>query len=97
MCDCGSGAHGAGPYAVGRGLVEFVLAAHGGQVALSPLPNGGLSTSCQGCGESFVLRTFVQECPSCGGVHAVSPPRANDPEAIQFAGAGFAVSGLGRG
>lgn len=97
MCDCGSGTQGAGPYASGRGLVEFVLAAHGGQVANSPLPNGGLSTSCQGCGAAFVLKTFVQGCPSCGGVHAVSPPRANDAGAIQFAGADFGVTGAGRG
>jgi hypothetical protein len=39
-----------------------------------------------------VLETFVQSCPSCGGVHAVSPPRANDPAAIQFAGADFKLA-----
>ena len=90
MCDCGSTtAAGAGPFASGRALVEFVLRAHGGAVAGSPLPNGGLEHSCQGCGERFVLHTFVQECPACGGVHAVSPPRANDPTAIQFAGSDF--------
>ena len=89
MCDCGSGRAGAGPYATGRALVEFVLAAHGGQVAPSPLPNGGMALECQGCGKPFVLRTFVHPCPACGGVHAVSPPRANDPQAIQFAGADF--------
>lgn len=96
MCDCGSGVRGAGPYATGLGLVEFVLAAHGGQVAFSRLPNGGLSARCQGCGEPFKLETFVQACPACGGVHAVSPPRANDPEAIQFAGAGFTLTGGAR-
>ena len=91
MCDCGSGKAGGGPYATGRALVEFVLAAHGGEVALAPLPNGGMSINCQGCGKGFVLRKFVQSCPACGGVHAVSPPRANDPGAIQFAGAGFTL------
>lgn len=90
MCDCGSGNNGVGgPWAAGRALVEFVLAAHGGQVALSPLPNGGLRISCQGCGEAFLMKTFVQGCPACGGVHAVSPPRANDASAVQYAGANF--------
>lgn len=93
MCDCGSGksGSGAGPYATGRALVQFVLTAHDGEVALSPLPNGGMELDCQGCGQRFVLRTFVQSCPACGGVHAVSPPRANDPSAIQFAGAEFSL------
>ena len=90
MCDCGSTkTKGAGPFATGRELVNFVLRAHGGTVAGSQLPNGGLEHTCQGCGERFVLRTFVQKCPACGGVHAVSPPRANDPAAIQFAGSDF--------
>ena len=56
MCDCESSSSGAGPYASGRALVEFVLAAHGGEVALATLPNGGLETACQGCGSRFVLR-----------------------------------------
>lgn len=91
MCDCGSGRSGGGPYATGRALVEFVLTAHGGQVALSPLPNGGMALNCQGCGQEFVLRSYVSACPACGGVHAVAPPRADDPGAIQFAGAGFTL------
>jgi hypothetical protein len=33
----------------------------------------------------------VQSCPACGGVHAVSPPRAADPAAIQFAGTDFVL------
>ncbi len=90
MCDCGStGTTGGGPFSTGRELVEFVRAAHGGAVAVSVLPNGGLKTVCQGCGVSFLLETFVQACTACGGVHAVSPPRANDPAAIQYAGRGF--------
>ena len=70
-------------------MVEFVLAAHGGEVASAPLQNGGLETRCQGCGKEFVLKSHVQACPACGGVHAISPPRADDPGAIQFAGAQF--------
>lgn len=89
MCDRSSGA---GPFASGRDLVEFVLAAHGGAVAGSPVPNGGLATTCQGCGAAFRLETFVQACPKCRGVHAVSPPRASDPAAIQFAGTDFVLS-----
>lgn len=90
MCECGSSTTaGVGPFASGRALVEFVMNAHGGSVAVSPLPNGGLESICQGCGTPFVLETFVQSCPACGGVHAVSPPRATDPAAIQFAGTDF--------
>jgi len=72
--------------------VEFVLAAHGGTVATSPLQNGGLTLDCHGCGREFVLETFVQNCPACGGIHAVSPPRADDATAIQFAGQDFVLS-----
>lgn len=93
MCDCGShNTPGTGPFASGRELVEFVLAAHGGAVATSSLPSGGMQTTCQGCGASFLQATFVQTCPKCGGVHAVSPPRATDPNAIQFAGAGYVLT-----
>ena len=92
MCDCGSGKkNGAGPYAIGSDLVEFVLQAHGGAIATSPVPGGGLAAACQGCGTAFVLKTFVQACPECGGVHAVSPPRVTDPDAIQYAGADFVI------
>lgn len=89
MCECGSSrTPGIGPFATGRALVEFVLNAHGGSVAAAALP-GALELDCQGCGRPFVLETFVQSCPACGGVHAVSPPRATDPAAIQFAGVDF--------
>ena len=92
MCDCGSSSKpGAGPFATGRDLVEFVLKAHGGAIAVSSVPNGGLTATCQGCGAGFQLETFVQACPECSGVHAVSPPRATDPAAIQFAGADFVL------
>ena len=91
MCECGSSrTPGAGPFASGMALVEFVLNAHGGSVAVSALPSA-MEHNCQGCGTFFLLETFVQSCPACGGVHAVSPPRATDPTAIQFAGAGFAL------
>lgn len=93
MCDCGSTSRpGVGPFATGRALVEFVMHAHGGSVAVAELPDGGLETACQGCGTRFVQRTFVQNCPSCGGVHAVSPLRADDPDAIQYAGPDFSRS-----
>lgn len=90
MCECGaSHTPGAGPFATGRDLVEFVMKAHGGSVAESAIPGGGLETKCQACGKDFVLKTFVQSCPFCGGVHAVSPPRVNDADAVQFAGKDF--------
>jgi hypothetical protein len=91
MCECGSSrTPGVGPFASGRALVEFVLNAHGGSVALTALPVP-LDHACQGCGARFTLETFVQSCPACGGVHAVSPPRASDPAAIQFAGSDFVL------
>ncbi len=84
-CGTGSG----GPFSEGRELVEFVAQAHGGALKDQPIPNGGLETKCQGCGETFTLKTFVGKCPKCGGAHAVSPPRCEDPANIQYAGDGF--------
>lgn len=90
MGDCGScGPSGGGPFSEGVELVEFVYQAHGGAVRNAPIPDGGLSAKCQGCGAPFVLKTFVGKCPKCGGVHAVSPPRCDDPANIQFAGVGY--------
>lgn len=80
---------GAGPLAEGRELVEFVSQAHGGALRDRAIPGGGLTTNCRGCGEVFVLATFVGQCPACAGVHAVSPPRCDDAANIQFAGAGY--------
>ncbi len=90
MGDCGScGPEGGGPFSEGTELVEFVNAAHGGTIATSPIPDGGLNAKCQGCGADFHMATFVSKCPSCQGVHAVSPPRCADPANIQFAGAEY--------
>lgn len=95
-CACGGGhghGHGAGgPFAVGRELVEFVAQAHGGALRQRSLPGRGLATTCQGCRTAFVLTTFVGHCPTCGGVHAVSPPRAGDAANIQYAGADFRLA-----
>jgi uncharacterized protein (DUF983 family) len=91
MCDCGSSkVPGIGSFATGRALVEFVMNAHGGAVAAAELPQG-LEHNCQGCGKHFMQQTFVQSCPTCGGVHAISPPRATDAAAIQFAGVDFVL------
>ena len=87
-CGCGHPA-GQGPFAEGRDLVEFVARAHGGALRNELLPGEGLRTICQGCGAPFTLATFVGSCPQCGGVHAVSPPRSQDPAGIQFAGNGY--------
>ena len=93
MGNCGcSHAAGAGPFAEGRELVEFVSRAHGGALRERPIPNGGLTLDCHGCGAAFTLLTFVGSCPQCGGVHAVSPPRCNDPANVQFAGGDFRLS-----
>jgi rRNA maturation protein Nop10 len=89
MGECGSCSSGAGPFSEGRELVEFVSTAHDGAIKDLPISSGVLATKCQGCGESFTLETYVGKCPKCGGVHAVSPPRSDDPANIQFAGADF--------
>lgn len=93
-CGCGGGhGHGmGGPFALGRELVEFVAQAHGGALRRRPIPDGGLATVCQGCNSPFVLKTFVDSCPACGGVHAISPPRVSDAANIQYAGAGFVMA-----
>lgn len=78
-----------GPFAEGRELVEFVYHAHGGGLRDQPVSDNGLATTCRGCGSAFTLTTFVGHCPACGGVHAVSPPRADDAANIQFAGKGY--------
>lgn len=90
-CGCGGHAAGAGPFAEGRELVDFVSRAHGGSLRNKALPLD-LATNCQGCGAPFTLSTFVGSCPACGGIHAVSPPRADDAANIQFAGAGYTQS-----
>ncbi len=89
MGECGSCSTGAGPFSEGKDLVEFVYNAHGGGIKDQPIPDAGLKTKCHGCGEPFTLETFVGKCPKCGGVHAVSPPRCDDPANIQFAGVGY--------
>ncbi|WP_305042687.1 hypothetical protein [Geoalkalibacter sp.] len=86
---CSNNGSGAGPFAQGRELVEFVYQAHGGALRERPISGGGLKATCQGCGGPFILATFVGKCPACGGVHAVSPPRSGDPANIQFAGKDF--------
>ncbi|PLX74099.1 MAG: hypothetical protein C0615_09770 [Desulfuromonas sp.] len=91
MGSCGSCGSGAGPFSEGRELVEFVYQAHGGALRGQPVPDGGLAIKCHGCGTAFTLRTFVDICPDCGGVHAVSPPRRSDPVNVQFAGPDFAL------
>ncbi len=91
-CGCGS-ENGKGPFSTGKELVEFVYNAHGGAVRNQPIGGGGLESSCQGCGESFVLETYVGSCQSCGGVHAVAPMHPT-VENIQFGGKGFTLEGI---
>lgn len=88
---CGHG-NGGGPFSEGRDLVEFVCNAHGGSLRDSPIPDGGINTTCQGCGAAFTLVTFVGKCPECSGVHAIAPPRRTDPTAVQFAGADYQLA-----
>jgi len=89
MAECSNCDTGAGPFAEGRELVEFVSKIHDGAIKDQPISGGGLDTKCQGCGERFILKTFVGKCPECEGVHAVSPPRCDDAANIQFAGVGY--------
>jgi len=89
MSGCANCSSGAGPMAKGRELVEFVYQAHDGALRYRPIPQGGLKTSCQRCDEEFILTTFIGCCPYCSGVHAVSPPCADDTSNIQYAGDDF--------
>ena len=89
MSGCSNCDSGAGPFAEGRELVEFVSKVHEGSLKDELIPGGGLDSKCQGCGERFILETFVGKCPQCEGVHAVSPPRCGDAANIQFAGVGY--------
>ncbi|MGA7828583.1 MAG: hypothetical protein WCA04_13025 [Geobacteraceae bacterium] len=89
MGNCAGCGNGAGPFAEGKELVEFVYNAHGGAIRNKPIASGSLRTVCQGCGAGFILETYVGTCPACGGVHAVSPPRSSDPDNIQFAGKSY--------
>jgi len=91
-CGCGHSA-GSGPFSEGRDLVEFVYNAHGGGLRNAPIPNGGIETCCRGCGGAFTLATFVGQCPQCGGVHAIAPPRSQDPSAVQYAGPDYQLAG----
>ncbi|MCP3892352.1 MAG: hypothetical protein GY702_26280 [Desulfobulbaceae bacterium] len=92
MSGCGCGIeNGAGPFSKGRELVEFVWNAHGGTVRDQPIRNGGLEAICQGCGEDFILQTYVGSCPHCNGVHAVAPMNPTS-ENIQFGGKGFTLA-----
>ncbi len=89
-CSCGGGHQpGSGPMAEGKALVDFVSQAHGGALRNAPIRGGGLVTNCQGCGGAFTLATYVGACPHCGGIHAVAPPRSDNAENIQYAGAGY--------
>ena len=89
-CGCGSG-NGAGPFSKGRELVEFVYNAHGGTVRDQPIRPAPLSTACQGCGENFQLKTYVDTCPHCGGVHAVAPMNPTAAN-VQFAGKDYRLA-----
>ena len=89
---CGStDKHGTGgPFFTGRELVEFVYNAHEGTVRDQLIEGGGYATNCQGCNAAFTLKTFVDTCPECGGVHAIAPVHRSG-EHIQFAGKDFEI------
>lgn len=89
-CGCASHAGSTGPFSKGKELVEFVYNAHGGAVRDQPISTGALNISCQGCKADFTMKTYIDTCPECGGVHAVTPmtPTA---ESVQFAGPGYTL------
>ena len=90
MSECGCACGGAGPFAKGRELVEFVYNAHGGAIRNQQIRTGPLTTQCQGCGQTFALETYVGLCPECGGIHAVAPVNPT-VENIQFGGKDFTL------
>lgn len=89
-CSCGSGNSSGGPFSKGRELVEFVYHAHGGTVRDQLIKQGPLETVCQGCGKPFSLKTYLGQCSSCQGVHAVAPmcPTVKN---IQFGGKDYVL------
>lgn len=80
---------GAGPFSEGEALVRFVSTVHGGGLVKAEIQSGPLSVTCGGCGAPFTMATYVAECPECGRVHGVSPPRATDAANVQCAGPDF--------
>jgi len=90
--NCGSAdKHGSGgPFTTGRELVEFVYNAHEGAIRDKLIEGGGYETVCQGCGAAFTMKTHVDRCPECGGVHAIAPIHKS-AEHIQFAGKGVVI------
>lgn len=86
-CGCSSGGSG-GPYSQGKELVEFVYNAHGGGVRDQLITRGPLNVVCRGCSKPFEMKTYVDSCPDCGGVHAVAPMNPTI-ENVQFAGKDF--------
>ncbi len=89
-CGCGCAPEGAGPFAKGRELVEFVYNAHEGTVRDKPIARGPIDIVCQGCGAEFTMETYLACCPKCGGVHAVAPMNPV-PENVQFAGKDYVL------
>ncbi len=87
-CGCGSENGSGGPFSKGRELVEFVFQAHGGSVRDQKIMQGPLQAVCQGWRSSFVLDTYLGQCPDCGGVHAVAP-MSPTAENIQYAGSDY--------
>ena len=89
---CSDNGGNAGPFAEGKELVEFVYQAHGGGLRNQAVPGGGLTAVCQACRADFKLKSYVDSCPTCGGVHAVSPPRSDSAENNQFSGKNFQIT-----
>ena len=90
MSECGCNSGTGGPFSKGRELVDFVYNAHGGTIRNQPIARGALAAVCQGCRTPFTMKTYVAQCPECGGVHAVTPmnPAVDN---IQFGGRNFTL------
>lgn len=84
-CGCGCSSSAGGPFSKGKDLVDFVFHAHGGAVRDQKIMQGPLEAVCQGCNSPFLLETYLGQCPSCGGVHAVAP-MSPTVDKIQYAG-----------
>ena len=87
-CGCSNGK--GRPFSKGRELVEFVYSAHEGTIRDQPITRGPLAAVCQGCNTPFTMETYVAQCPSCGGVHAVAPMNPT-VDNIQFGGKDFTL------
>lgn len=69
----------------GKDLVDFIKSK--GKENCEPLVAHEIS--CE-CGETFILKTVIMNCPNCGMTYAVTPCSSDDMNNIKCAGIKYA-------